>query len=280
VTRIHQDGLLELSFDVDRGGRTYLAGLRQRFPLRTTVPLYLDERKPEMAFIYVQNPTGGVFAGDHFVQRVVSRPGTRAHVTTQSATKIYRANGDGARQDLDFHLGEGACLEHIPDPVIPHAGCRFEQTLTVELANRAVFVGAEIIAPGRRASGERFAYDSLRFRTDISTTDGELCAETLLLEPARRPPQSPGLLGQYDYVASLLALAQGRDAEALAARLDRELAGVPEVLGAAGVLPNGAGVLARILARSPIAAQRTVRLAWLAAREELLGSPLPPRRKY
>ena len=60
----HADGLLELAFRVGPGDRTVLASRRQRFPLRLTVPLMLDPALPGMAFVYVQNPTGGVFAGD------------------------------------------------------------------------------------------------------------------------------------------------------------------------------------------------------------------------
>ena len=56
-------------------GRTVLAERRQRFPLRMTVPMYLDAGDRGMAFVYVQNPTGGVFAGDRLASRVDARPG-------------------------------------------------------------------------------------------------------------------------------------------------------------------------------------------------------------
>lgn len=275
----HQDGLLELHFHADTDGRTYLTRHRQRFPLRTTVPLYLDERDPGMAFVYVQNPTGGVFAGDHLVTSVVAGTGARVHITTQSATKLYRMESGGARQELAFRLGKGAYIEHIPEPLIPQAGSRFEQRLIIELEDGSTFVGADTVAPGRLASGERFEYDLLLLHTEVRSSDGELFIDTFLLEPGRRAPASRGLLGGHEYVASLFAVTPGRDPEPLAARLDGELAGAAGTLAGAAVLPCAAGAFVRILAHSSLAAQRALTSAWRVAREELLGRPLPPRRK-
>ena len=52
--------LLDLEFRRDPQGRSALHSRRQRFPLRITAPFHLDEAAPDIAFVYVQNPTGGV----------------------------------------------------------------------------------------------------------------------------------------------------------------------------------------------------------------------------
>ncbi len=64
------------------------------------MPFHLDAAAPDMAFVYVQNPTGGVFAGDRLLTSVTADPGARVHLTTQSATKLYRMEGGEARQEL------------------------------------------------------------------------------------------------------------------------------------------------------------------------------------
>ena len=64
-----------------RGSTSRRAGARdlrrrsQRFPLRLTAPLYLDPAQPQMAFVYVQNPTGGMFEGDGLIVSVDACPG-------------------------------------------------------------------------------------------------------------------------------------------------------------------------------------------------------------
>jgi urease accessory protein len=245
------------------------------------MPFYLDAGAAGMAFVYVQNPTGGVFAGDHLAASVVAEADARVHLTTQSATKLYRTDDAPAHQELRFVVGRGAYVEHVPDPLIPQAGSRFTQSMSVELAADAMFVAAETIAPGRRARGERFAFDLLELRTSVHRGGRELCAERLRLEPRRAPLDRPGVLGDADYLVSLIALAPDRDVAALACAIGDALAGHcrGRVRGATGELPNGAGALARILAPDAVAADEALRVAWAAARLALIGVPLPERRK-
>jgi urease accessory protein len=274
-------GELQLTLGPDHRGRTAVLARRQRFPLRTTMPFYLDSAARDLAFVYVQNPTGGVFAGDRLIASVIAQSGARVHLTTQSATKLYRTESAAAHQELGFALGAGAYVEYIPDPLIPHAGSQYVQSTSVELATGAMFVASETVAPGRRARGERFAYDLLELRTSIGRGGQELCAERLLLEPPRAPPNRPGVLGGADYLVSLIAVAPEADVVALASAIADALASQARagVRGAAGELPNGAGALARILAPTAVTADHALRCAWAAARLALVGLPLPERRK-
>ena len=274
-------GELRLTLGPDHRGRTAVRARRQRFPLRTTMPFYLDAAAPGMAFVYVQNPTGGVFAGDRLITSVAAEPDARVHMTTQSATKLYRCETAPAHQELSFVLGAGAYVEYIPDPLIPHAGSQYTQSTSVELATGAMFVACETIAPGRRARGERFAYDLLELDMSVRREGRELCAERLRLEPHRARPDRPGVLDDAEYLVSLIAVAPEADEVALARAIGDALAGHARagVRGAAGELPGGAGALARILARDAVGAVDALRSAWGAARLALLGVPLPERRK-
>lgn len=275
----HQDGLLELTFRRDAGGRSVVGTLRQRFPLHTTAPFYIDRADPGMAFVYVQNPTGGVFAGDRLATSVLAGEGSRVHLTTQSATKLYRMNGGEACHELRFEIERGAYVEHVPDSLIPHCGARFHQRVCVEVAPGAAFVATEVLAPGRRARGERFAYDLVDLRAEVHRSDHMLCADVMRLEPSRTDPLQAGVLGGRDYLVTLLAVAPEHDATALTRRLDDVLSAEPTVLGAAGALPHQSGAIVRAIARSALDARQAVLIAWQAARVELTGLSLPEVRK-
>ena len=279
MTTSHQDGLLELGFRRDARGRTRLCERRQRFPLRTTVPLYIDPADRGMAFVYAQNPTGGVFQGDRLLTSVTAADSARVHVTTQSATKLYRCDGGRAIQTLEFRVGPGAYVEHVPDPLIPHAGARFTQRLVADVAPGGAFLAVETVTPGRRAHGESLAYAELTLHTEARRGERELCVDRLVLEPARRDPRAPGVLGAGDFLLSLLAVAPEDDAAGLARALDAALAAEGRVTGAAAELPNGAGALARVIAPDALAARRALQTMWRTAREALVGLPLPPVRK-
>jgi urease accessory protein len=279
VSTTHQDGLLAVRMRCDARRRTVLAERRQRFPLRMTVPMYLDPRDAGMAFVYVQNPTGAVYAGDRLETSVAAEPGARVHLTTQSATKISRMDGGEAVQELRVDVGEGAYVEYVPDPIIPQAGARLVQDTIVELAEGGAFVAAETLAPGRRARGERFAYERIRLRLEARRDGRELCVDTMELVPARRPPAARGLLGAGDYLVSLVVLCPERDTERLAAVLDEQLAGRAGVVGAADELPGAAGAVVRVLAPTATAARRALLGVWAVARSEVAGLPLPSLRK-
>ncbi len=272
------DGLLALRFARGPGGRTEVAERAQRFPLRMTVPMYLDDSDPGMAFVYVQNPTGGVFAGDRLTTRIAVGAGGRVHLTTPSATKIMSMEGSGARQRLEVELGSETYLEYVPELLIPLAGSRYQQDIRVTLDTGATFIGVESVAPGRLAAGEAFAYERLRLSLTIQVGGRDVCVDMLDLEPSRRSPTSRGLLGPYPYFGSIVA-ARADCPTGLAAALDQAIAGRANVLAAAGDLPSGAGAYARVLAFSPGELRRTLAAGWEAARLMLTGHPAPGRRK-
>ncbi len=277
ATHVHSDGLLDLRFARTSAGRTYLADSHQRFPLRVTLPHYLDEADRGMAFLIIQNPAGAIFAGDRLELRLALGRASRVHLRTQSATRICQMDGGAATQEIAFALEPGAYLEYLPEQTIPQAGSRFAQRLTADVARGAAMVSAELVAPGRRAHGERFAYDQLRLETALRVDGRELAVDVLDLGPARRSPEAAGLLGASDYVASVIAACPGADVERLAADLDARLARVPGATGGASVLPAETGVVARVLAPTASGARAAVRTVWEGARLALTGLPLPSR---
>jgi len=223
-----------------------------------------------MAFVYVQNPTGGIFAGDRLSTRISAGSSTALHVTTTAATKIYRAEQGGARNLTVIDVGAGAYVEHLPELLIPQAGSRYEQETVVELGEEARLVAAETIAPGRAARGELFQFDRLQIATTIRSRGVDVCREAVILEPSRQTPSRRGMLGEYSYVGTLFAVAPSFDAEELAQRIDAAVCEIGGTLAGAGVLPSEAGAFVRVLAKSSQEVSQAMREAWRAARELLL----------
>lgn len=278
VAPVH-DGLLDLGFALGVGGKTRLVRRAQRFPIHFTAPLYLDPGRPDMAFVYVQNPTGGVLAGDRLRTAIAAGPAATVHVTTTAATKIYRMDEGDAVQEVELQLGDEAFIEYLPEPLIPQAGSRYEQRTSARLSPSARLILGETLGPGRVARGESFEYDRLVLVTRIWAGEEEICSERIQLEPARRPVEGRGLLDGYGYVSTLYAVAPGLDAERIAAALDEALREASGVLAGAGTLPEGSGAMARILSTSSSAASAALASAWSAARRLLVGHPAPRRRK-
>src|SRR5262249_61925649 len=98
-----------------------------------------DPALPDMAFVIVSSPGGGVLQGDRLELVVDVEAGARLHLDTASATRLYRMPDGEARSDVELRVGPGACLELVPDPYVPFAGARFAQR------TRAVVDEAEIL---------------------------------------------------------------------------------------------------------------------------------------
>ncbi|SDF64079.1 urease accessory protein [Blastococcus aurantiacus] len=259
---------LELDLVRGRSGRTQLARVLQEFPQRVTVPMYLDLGDPGMAFLCVQNPTGGLFPGDHLSTAVAAGPGTSLHLTHQSATQVFAGDGS-SRQSMRFDLTGDAFIEHFPKSVIPHAASRHAQDTHVEVSDGSAYVGWEALAAGRIGHGERFAYGSYRATTSIHH-DGALCARDVLdVTPGRADPRIAGLLGEYDYVASMVVVAPAAAGSDLAAHLTEALLALPDVTGAASALPYDVGASVRLLARHAPALRRAQLALRAAARRRL-----------
>lgn len=272
-------GLLDLEFEASQSGRTHLVRRAQRFPLRLTVPLHLDPAEPGMAFVYVQNPTGGLFAGDRLLTRVRAGQGTRVHVTTQSATKAYQTSGDFACQRLLLELGESSYAEYVPDLLIPQRGAELEQAVEVRVSAGAALVATELIGPGRLARGEVFEYERISLKTAAFHGETELFVDTLLLEPKERSPRSRGALGPFLYLGNLYAVVPNQDAEKLVDQLRSALPEFDGALAAVSGLPTSSGATVRVLAETSAKAVAMLEEAWKAARLNLIGTPPPPRRK-
>ncbi len=94
---VGKSGLLRLGFE-RRAERTILADLQSRTPYLAQRALHCDEALPDMAWLFMITTAGCVLQGDRLTLEVALGPGARAHVTTQSATKIHSMDANYARK--------------------------------------------------------------------------------------------------------------------------------------------------------------------------------------
>ena len=126
--------------------------------------------------VHAVNSTGGLFAGDTVEWRVEVESHARLRLVSPSASRVHRAAREGvsaatssapAHTEQIFRVGTGGWLEVWPELFIPHAGCRYRQSTRIDIASGGELLFCESLAPGRVASGEAFAWESLQWATDI-----------------------------------------------------------------------------------------------------------------
>ena len=144
--------------------------------------------------VHLNNVSGGVLAGDRLALDVEVQAGAAAQITTTGATRLYRhrAGAADSEQRARFSVGDGALLEYLPDPVIPYAGSRHVQRTEIRLGRGSTLFWWEVLAPGRLAAGERFAFERLRVQTEVYAGSRPVLREDYLLEPQAERPVRDG----------------------------------------------------------------------------------------
>ena len=292
AARVGRDGALRLRFD-RRGSATVVAGCRYTLPLQVLAPVALDD---PAAVVSMLNPTGGLVGGDRLSIDVDVAAGAHAVLTTPSATRVYRTEGEETIQSVRLAIGPHAVVEWVPDHTIPFAGSALRQTIDVELDETAGLVLVDAFSAGRIALGEawRFSvldsaisirdqhgwllYDRfvLRGRADVARADGRggaaaPPAEARLHTEDDRAFDGLGFAESRPYFASI-AIVGAFDRDRFAADVD-QLVGHRDATGLGVAALPRRGVLVRCLAATAPALVDAIEGCWRLARRALLGLP-------
>jgi urease accessory protein len=275
--RVGRDGTLRLGFE-RRGAATVLAACRFTLPLQVLAPVALDG---PAAVVSILNPTGGLVGGDRLAIDVRAGADAHAVLTTPSATRVYRADGEPTMQTVRLSLGPRAVVEWVPDHTIPFAGSALRQAIDVELDETAGLILVDAFAAGRVAAGEAWRFARLESAISIRDRGGWLLHDRFVLRgPAAKDDVALDGLGFTEsrpYFASI-AIVGDFDRERFAVEAgDLVGASVATTLGVA-ILPRR-GALVRCLAPSAPALLGVLEGCWRLARRALLGLPPLALRK-
>ena len=156
-------GRLRLVCALDDAGRSHLREQAFSVPFHLSKPFHEED----VLVVNVVNPTAGLFSGDSLTSFVHVGAGARLLVTAPSATRVHDTQGGFAQATQEFSAAAGARLEILPELFIPHRGARYRQRTKIRLEPGAELSHLEMLAPGRVASGEIFAFEELDWNTRI-----------------------------------------------------------------------------------------------------------------
>jgi len=270
-------GGLRLALAKDESGKTIIKDVWKQIPVQVLRPFYYDQNEPDLAIVYILNPTGGTLQGDRIRIDIDMGTAARAHLTTQAATKIYRMNSDFATQVVNVSLREGSYLEYLPDQTIPYRNSRYYQEVNVVMGRDSSFIYWEVLTPGRKGR-EHFDFDIFYSKLKVEDEAGNpLLSDTLVLEPKTSIPTRKGLMGGYDVLGNFYVISE---------RVNQQLVDMIQTAShkedtLLGVSPTAMtlGLVARVLGPSSRVVRNCLESMWNMARITVLGSPAPRIRK-
>ena len=159
-------GHLRLEATARAGARTVLSGQSFRAPYHVSKP-YWDAGTGTL-HVQVVNPTAGILEGDSLESDIAVGEGAALLVTTPSASRVFKMKDGSAECRQRFAVSKGGWLEVLPEPLVPHRGCRYRQTTHVEIEAGGGLFLVDLLMPGRIAHrGEAWVWEKLCLETEV-----------------------------------------------------------------------------------------------------------------
>jgi urease accessory protein len=242
-------GHLELACGLDGLGQSQLVRQSFRAPFHISKP----HREAGGLVVNVVSASPGLLAGDSLRVRVEVETGASLLLTTPGASRVHRTGSGEAEVAQEFSVAAGGWLEVWPELFIPHRGSRYRQRTVLRVAGGGEALLFELIAPGRTASGEAFAFDELRWATDVFCDERLMARERYRLARGGESVLALQRVFPEAYYASCYAI--GRRFGAVQRRV-LELHAEDAWVGCSEL--RGEGAVIKVVAAGSVALRRTV----------------------
>ncbi len=271
-------GELRLGFSM-RHGRSVLHDLYRVAPLLVQQALYWDEAMPELPICAIISVGGGILQGDRYRIEISVGEGACALVNSQSANRIHQMDANYASQHQTIKVDAGAYLEYLPDFTIPYRGSRFINQTEITVAPDATLLYGEMVLAGRKHhhAEERFGFDLLSMAVAVRRPDGrKLFAEKLLAGRDDGMIDFAAVMRGFDAFANVMCITPVETASRIKERFETNFGtDSPRAISGVSRLPNGAGLMLRVVGVESYDVRSEVRRFWRIVREEARGRTLP-----
>src|SRR3954470_7899109 len=155
------------------GGRTMLRRQHVGYPFHVTRPFHLDRLRPDLATLYLQSASGGLYAGDRLAIDIVIGVGAALNLTTQASTVVHDGRGTGSVLAQSVTVKDNAFCAIVADPYVLFPGADLHTGTMVTVESDGVLILADGFAahdPHRRGgSFSRFSTHTRIMRPDGRT---------------------------------------------------------------------------------------------------------------
>ena len=277
-------GILRLKLERDPGtGKTVIREQYCRVPLFIQRAIYLEETLPEMAYVYIISPSGGILQGDQYSIDITLSNNALAHVTTQGATRIYKMERNYGSQIVNIKVEEGSYLEYIPDQIIPFRNSRFYQEVELTVHDNATMIYSETIVPGRVASGEKFEYDICYIKTIARNHSGKpRFIDIVKLDPKKVDLTVDAILGNSEVVGTIYIVTREFYVKDLLYEINEKIKVFEDegkISAGTSILPARQGIIVRVLGKTAGDVKNLIFEVVKIARNQIIGASFSGIRK-
>ena len=161
---------------------------------------------PHTCQTVILHTAGGMVGGDRLTQDITLGSDTQALITTATAGKIYRTNGQTATQTTKITIASQAHLDWMPQENIIFNQALYQQQLHIDLEPGASLILWDLTRWGRSARGEKFIQGSWRSHTEVWQGGQPLWIDRQYLQGHETTLASPHGLAQQPVLGTMVWL--------------------------------------------------------------------------
>lgn len=157
------------------------------------------------ADIMLLNVGAGLLSGDVQHININLKHNTSATLSTQSFEKIHTGS-EGTQRYMQINLAANSRFFYLPLPSIPFRDSSYCASTSINMENNAKLYFAEILAAGRVAKGEIFAFTSWQSFMRLYCGESLIYAENTILEPHHTDLSTPFFFHSFTHWLNLIII--------------------------------------------------------------------------
>jgi len=246
--------------------------------IKISPTIHLDSEKISTYFILGLG--GGYVEGEKYRYRIKLKEDSRAIITTQASTKVYKCEqGKKTEQETLINLERNSILEYITDSVILYKNAIYKQVNNIYMDEGATLIYSDGITSGWSKEGEEFQYSSVQLKTDLYVNNKLVLLDNLLVNPREDDVTKLGFFEGYQNFGTLLVINKNINMKVIEKlRNDIKNLNLPIYFGISELEINGFAL--RVLGNLTQNIESAIRLCHNYIRTEFLNSRELSIRKY
>lgn len=179
-----------------REGKTVLEDCFFTAPFKVAKPFYSGD----FAEIMIMQASAGILEGDSHEIKIEIGKGSKAVITGQSYTKLFKCKSFCSSQSVYINIEENAFLKYLPCPVIPFKDSDFRTLTKINLKKTSCLVLRDIFSCGRTGMGENFLFKKYQAQTLISEEGVPVFCDNTRLVPSEINLEGTGFFEGYTHM--------------------------------------------------------------------------------
>lgn len=204
-------------FDIvleQKNGKTVISEKRFNGLIKVSPTIHLDSEKISTYFIVGLG--GGYVEGEKYKFSITQKEDTRAIITTQSSTKVYKCeNNNRTEQETIINLEKNSILEYITDSVILYKNAIYKQVNNIYIDDSATLIYSDGITSGWSKEGDAFQYSNVQLKTNVYLNNKLVLLDNLLVDPKRNDVTKLGFFEGYKNFGTLLVINKNINAQTI-----------------------------------------------------------------